>query len=121
MNSKDLLKSIQKFSGVNLKKTKSRKRNIVEARQLYCKLMRDVGYTYEAIGETINIGHATVLYHCRNYEYIRKASPELKDLEKNVLNDLSDDDNDTILEKINYFKKEIEKLEEMLSHSTKNV
>ena len=118
---KDLLKSIEKFSGVNLKKTKSRKRNIVEARQLFCKLMRDYGYTYEAIGDSIGVGHPTVLYHCRNYEYIRKASPELKDLEKNVLNDLNEDDQEIIKSKINFFKGEIKKLEEILSHSTKNV
>jgi hypothetical protein len=121
MESKELLRSIKKFSGINIKDNKSRKRPVIEAKQLYCKLMRDAGHTYQSIGKSINFGHATVLYHFNNYDYIKKFSPDLRALETNVINDLSNKNDSVIVGKINYFKDEVKKLEEILSHSTKNV
>jgi hypothetical protein len=121
MESKRLLNSIKKISGIELKGNKSRKRPVVEAKQLYCKLMRDAGHTYESIGEAIGMHHATVLHHYNNYEYIKKFSPDLRALETNVINDLSNKNDSVIVGKINYFKDEVKKLEEILSHSTKNV
>lgn len=43
-------------------KTKTRKRDIVFVRQIIIKLARDLGHTYERIGDTLNLHHATCIY-----------------------------------------------------------
>ena len=121
MKSKILLNLIKKISGIELKWNKSRKRPVIEAKQLYCKLMRDAGHTYESIGGTIGMNHATVLYHYNNYEYIKKFSSDLRFLEKSVIDSLSLNDEESILLRIKKLREEINSLEELLSHSTKKV
>jgi chromosomal replication initiator protein len=47
-------------------RSKTRKREIVEARQIYCKLAKKrTKYTLEQIGSAINKDHATVLHSVR--------------------------------------------------------
>ena len=47
-------------------RSKTRKRGIVEARQIYCKLAKKrTKYTLEQIGSAINKDHATVLHSVR--------------------------------------------------------
>ena len=121
MESKRLLNSIKKISGIELNGNKSRKRPVVEAKQLYCKLMRDAGHTYESIGEAIGMHHATVLHHYNNYEYIKKFSSDLKSLEESVIDNLSLNNEESILLRIEELSGEINRLEELLSHSTKKV
>ena len=118
MESKKVLRAINKFSGINIKDNKSRKRPVVEAKQLYSKLMRDSGHTYESIGDTIGLGHATILHHYNNYNIVKMCSKDLQDLEFNVLTYIYKDDREIVLDMIDNLKKEIKKLEGYLSHST---
>lgn len=38
---------------------------IVRARQIYCYMAKEIGYTYKKIGAIINRDHATVIYACK--------------------------------------------------------
>lgn len=47
---------------------KCRQRNFIDARKVFCILLRDKGYTYTSIGRFINKDHATALHHYRSKE-----------------------------------------------------
>ena len=49
---------------------KNRKRGVVDARKVYSKILRDNGYSYELIGETIEKDHATIIHYVKNIEYL---------------------------------------------------
>jgi hypothetical protein len=58
---------------------KNRKRNVVDARKVYSKILRDNGYSYDLIGETLGKDHATIIHYIRNIEYILSYDKILKD------------------------------------------
>ena len=118
MNSKLVLNAIEDFSGLKIVNNRSRKSNVVEAKQLYSKIMRDYGYTYEYIGKTIGLDHATIIHHYRIYEYVKMASSRLKAMEKEVLNRLNMSDIDILKYKIKELSDKLHLLENDLSHST---
>jgi len=47
---------------------KSRKRKHINARKVYCIILRDKGYTYTSIGQDIGRDHATALHHYNSKE-----------------------------------------------------
>jgi len=49
---------------------KNSKRGVVDARKVYSKILRDSGYSYELIGETINKDHATIIHYVKNIEHL---------------------------------------------------
>lgn len=58
---------------------KNRKRNVVDARKVYSKILRDNGYSYDLIGETLGKDHATIIHYIRNIEYILSYDKILRD------------------------------------------
>jgi hypothetical protein len=48
----------------------NRKRETVDARKIYSKILRDSGYSYQAIGKTINKNHATIIHYIKNIEHL---------------------------------------------------
>jgi hypothetical protein len=48
----------------------NRKRKVVDARRVYSKILRDRGYTFESIGQTLNLNHATILHYIKTIENI---------------------------------------------------
>ena len=50
--------------------TRSRKRKYVYARKVFCKLARETGATFQAIGDEINTKHDLVLFHCNTIDVI---------------------------------------------------
>jgi hypothetical protein len=118
MNSKLVLNTIEELSGINIVNNKSRKYLVVEAKQLYSNIMRGYGHTYEYIGSTIGLDHATIIHHCKVYEYIKRSSPTLKDLEVNVLRRLDMSRSEVLRYKIKELRDELRLLEGRASHST---
>lgn len=49
---------------------KNSKRGVVDARKVYSKILRDSGYSYELIGETINKNHATIIHYVKSIDYL---------------------------------------------------
>ena len=54
-------------------KTKSRKRNIIDARTVFYHLLYNEGYSLTDIGRAINKNHATVINGLRLFEIILKT------------------------------------------------
>jgi hypothetical protein len=49
---------------------KDSKRAVVDARKVYSKILRDRGYSYELIGNTIKKDHATIIHYVKSIEYL---------------------------------------------------
>ena len=58
---------------------KNRKRGVVDARKVYSKILRDNGYSYELIGETIEKDHATIIHYVKNIEYLLSYDRTLRE------------------------------------------
>jgi hypothetical protein len=56
---------------------KTRKRNNVEARMIFSKILREDGNTFESIGKAINKDHATIIYYANQASILIKQSIEL--------------------------------------------
>lgn len=48
----------------------NRKRQVVDARRVYSKILRDRGYTFESIGKTLKLNHATILHYTKSIDNI---------------------------------------------------
>ena len=59
-----LKKIINHKFGVDIN-TNTRKRDFVNARLVYAKILRERGYTFESIARSINRDHATIIYYVR--------------------------------------------------------
>ena len=59
--------------------TKTRKRNNVEARMIFSKILREDGNTFESIGKAINKDHSTIVYYVNQASVLIKQSIELSD------------------------------------------
>lgn len=78
-------KIIELETGVNVEIV-SRKRNFVEARAMYYKLLRDVSnMTFQAIGDTVNKDHATIIHSLNSVDDWMKYDRKLADRYKNIL------------------------------------
>ena len=56
---------------------KTRKRNNVEARMIFSKILREDGNTFESIGKAINKDHSTIIYYANQASILIKHSIEL--------------------------------------------
>jgi hypothetical protein len=76
---KDALKQI--VSGVfNVDiSLKDRRRNSVDARRIYSKILRDRGYTFESIGSSIERNHASVINYLLHVDTILSFDKGLRD------------------------------------------
>jgi hypothetical protein len=59
---------------------KSRKRNIVDARMVYAKILRDAGYSLTDIGGSIGKHHTTIISYLSEGEYM---IPNIRQLHSN--------------------------------------
>jgi hypothetical protein len=55
---------VNKKFGLDLN-TNTRKRDYVNARLVYAKILRERGYTHESIARSLNRDHATIIYYVR--------------------------------------------------------
>lgn len=58
--------------------TNSRERKFVDARRVYCKIMKDFGFTYQHIAFTINKNHATAIHYVKSLDFIMDYDLNLK-------------------------------------------
>ena len=58
--------------------TNSRERKFVDARRVYCKIMKDFGFTYQDIAFTINKNHATIIHYVKSLDFIMNYDLNLK-------------------------------------------
>ena len=75
---KELIKIVNEVFLVDLT-LNNRKRETVDARKVYSKILRDKGYGYKFIGETINKDHATIIHYIKNIEHLLSYDSILRD------------------------------------------
>lgn len=71
-----------------LVKGKSRETMTINARRYVCKVLRDMGFTYLAIGKALGINHSSVIFHVRKADDAEKYArfyPEYHDIKKKVI------------------------------------
>lgn len=57
----------------------SRERKNVDARMIYCKIMRNSGYTLSEIGESISKHHSTIVHYMKQFEVLYEFDNSVKD------------------------------------------
>lgn len=65
-----LLNAIEKITGIDNDTvlSKSRKHKITYSRHLYCLIMIELKYTYEEVGDILNLKHTSVMHNVRNFK-----------------------------------------------------
>ena len=77
-NSPYLLRSIvNKVCRVNVL-SKKRNREIVNARMIYSKILRDRKYSYVDIGMSLLKNHASVIHYCKSVNWLLKYDNNLQ-------------------------------------------
>lgn len=106
---KELIKTV--FS-VDIEK-ETRRRDFVDARRVYSKLMREKGYPYKFIGETIGKDHASIIHYLRDIDYIFVHDKNLFEMYKKCKSALMMEPDDDMLKPITdaMYKQRIKELE----------
>lgn len=59
--------------------TQSRKRDVVDARRIYSKILREEGFSFEFIGESVGKDHATIIHYTKSIDTILTHDKALRD------------------------------------------
>lgn len=81
---------IKEITGADINKV-SRKREIIEARAIYYKILKQIDKkkSLQSIGASVGKDHATVLHSLKNYDMFEKFNPTLKLFRKQILQRLN--------------------------------
>lgn len=82
------LLQVSKETGISIQalKSKSRKREIAEARMFFTKLaFENTAFSLEYVGKIVNRDHATVLHARKTIDNLKEEYPEIKAREKKLL------------------------------------
>ena len=90
---------------------RTRKRETVEIRSLYCNVLKELkpNKTLQSIGDSIELNHATVIHALKNYKMYEEYNPELKKFKNTILSYFTID-NEAELKELS----EIEKVKQQL-------
>lgn len=102
-----LSKSIKSVLGVDLKKARTRKRNVVNARMIYSYILHTKGWTYSSIARSLNKNHATIIHYVKNFNHYLMSDPELRKTYTLILNTFSEDLSDLFYLSEDELKKEL--------------
>ena len=69
---------IIKTLGVDVKITKGRKREVVNARMIYSDILRERGWSYKAIGRSIRKDHATIIHYVKSIDPYMESDVTLR-------------------------------------------
>ena len=66
---------------------RTRNRQTVEMRSLYCNVLKELkpNKTLQSIGDTLELNHATVIHALKNYKMYEEYNPELKKFKQTIL------------------------------------
>jgi len=111
---KRLLEVIKENTGIDVT-VKTRKRETIEMRSLYCSVLKDLepNKTLKAIGESLNLDHSTIVHSLSKYEVYERFSPDLKPMKKRIIANFRTDLNEQVKETKKTFEI-IEQLNQLL-------
>ena len=83
----DRLKEINRQETNTNIDVRTRKRETIELRALYCNVLKELkpNKTLQAIGDTLELNHATVIHALKNYKMYEEYNPELKKFKTTIL------------------------------------
>jgi len=66
---------------------RTRKKNTVEIRSLYCNILKELkpNRTLQSIGDTLDLNHASVIHSLKMYEVYSKDNKDLKKLKDIIM------------------------------------
>jgi hypothetical protein len=110
---KRLLEVITENTGIDVT-VKTRKRETIEMRSLYCSVLKDLepNKTLKAIGESLNLDHSTIVHSLSKYEMYERFSPDLKTMRKRIISKFKEVEEEAKEIKKNY--KIIDQLNQLL-------
>jgi len=81
-----LKEMILQETNINIEE-KTRRREVVEARSLYCHAIKKLNpkITLQKIADSLEVNHATVIHSLNNYSIYEKSNAELKNHRKEIL------------------------------------
>lgn len=90
---------------------RTRNRQTVEMRSLYCNVLKELkpNKTLQSIGDTLELNHATVIHALKNYKMYEEYNPDLKKFRTTILSYFTID-NESELKELS----EIEKVKQQL-------
>jgi len=104
--------------------TKTRKREVVEARALYCYLIRILSpkLTLESIGNSLDLVHSTVIHLLKNYSMYESSNQQLRVTRKAIVKhfQLKEENNMDVSFEVRQFNSEINRLNELVERLTDN-
>ena len=68
---------VEKVTGINLLE-KNRKRFVVEARAIYSAILREAGYSFPFIAETLGKDHTTIIHYMKLAEDLKNTDRQMK-------------------------------------------
>jgi hypothetical protein len=78
-----IIEKIKQETGIDVT-LKSRKRQQVEMKVLASFLFRQKGLSLQQIGKELNLNHATIIHHLKNYESVKYYNPKIQELENTI-------------------------------------
>jgi hypothetical protein len=79
-----IIEKIKQETGIDVT-LKSRKRQQVEMKVLASFLFRQKGLSLQQIGKELNLNHATIIHHLKNYESVKYYNPKIQELENTII------------------------------------
>lgn len=115
MTLEQLKQEIEKRYGFEIS-GQTRKRKVVYARKVFCKLGRIMKYTFQDIGDTIGVNHCSALYHNNTFYCVEDSDNKIYNGILEDYFDIEEEDNVVILEdKELEYKAKIKELERKIS------
>ena len=115
MTLEQLKQEIEKRYGFEIS-GQTRKRKVVYARKVFCKLGRIMKYTFQDIGDTIGVNHCSALYHNNTFYSVEDSDNKIYNSILEDYFEIEEEDNVVILEdKELEYKAKIKELERKIS------
>jgi len=78
-----IVEKIKQETGIDVT-LKGRKREHIEMKVLASFLFRQKGLSLQQIGKELNLNHATIIHHLKNYESVKYYNSKIQELENTI-------------------------------------
>ena len=104
-----IVEKIKNETGIDVT-LKSRKREQIEMKALASFILRQKGLSLMQIGKELNLNHATIIHHLKNYSKIKYYNPRVQEIESKLIGSKPDFVVESLQRTMNLKDKEINQL-----------
>jgi len=101
---KKLRTAVNTVFGVNIL-SKCRKRNYVDARMVYAKILRDEKISYQVIGKSLLKNHASIVYYVKSIDWLLEHDKLLRRKYRHCMSIINDDEDTALTMEISRYSK----------------